>query len=69
MANYQTYQTDYGFITIDADSEQPPKDFIAGPFPAVDENQQEITDQSQLIGVDIDIIDNTAVVTPMDGTV
>lgn len=32
MTRYQTYQTDFGWVTIDTKTENPPENFIAGPF-------------------------------------
>lgn len=32
MTRFQTYQMPYGFITINTTTEQPPEEFIAGPF-------------------------------------
>lgn len=32
MTRYYTYQMSYGWITIDTKTENPPEDFIAGPF-------------------------------------
>ncbi len=32
MTRFQTYQTDFGFITIDTKTETAPENYIAGPF-------------------------------------
>lgn len=32
MTRYKTYQFDWGFMTIDSQTEEAPKDYIAGPF-------------------------------------
>lgn len=29
---YQTYQTEFGFITIDTKTESAPEEYVAGPF-------------------------------------
>lgn len=63
MANYQTYQTDYGFITIDADIEVPPYDYIAGPF-----NIDPLEHIEVVKGAEIDINDagTDVVITPVE---
>lgn len=54
---YQTYQTEFGFITIDTKTETAPEEYIAGPF---DVNIAE----ADLIkeGAVIEVIDGEAIV-------
>jgi len=59
MTRFQTYQTEYGFITIDTHTETPPEDFIAGPF----DNTLAEADVIQN-GAIIEVVDDSLVVTP-----
>lgn len=59
MSRYQTYQTDYGFITIDTTTEQPPAEYIAGPF---DNTEEEATIIEQ--GAILEVEGDNLVITP-----
>lgn len=54
---FQTYETSYGFCTIDTNSEEPPEEYISGPY---DVNMSE----AELIqdGAGIVIVDGEAIV-------
>lgn len=57
---HQTYQMPYGWITIDTQKENPPVDFIAGPFdvtlPEVADIKSNATIELNESGTDVVII-------------
>lgn len=53
MSRYQTYQTDYGFITIDTQTEAAPEDYISGPFDNTEE-EAAIIEQGAILEVEGD---------------
>ncbi len=59
MTRHQTYQTEYGFITIDTETEQPPDEFISGPF---DVNLDEADQIDQ--GADLEVTEDGLQITP-----
>lgn len=61
MTRYQTYQTEYGFITIDTQTEQPPEEFVAGPFDNTETEAQVIEN-----GAIIEVVNDSLVIAPDD---
>lgn len=61
MTRFQTYQMPYGFITIDTNTEQPPEEYLDGPFNVNLDEAAEIQD-----GANIEIVEGEAIVTVLD---
>ena len=61
---YQTYQTSYGWITVDTKSENPPETYISGPF---DVTLAEVDDIKSAASIELNE-DGTEVIVIPDGS-
>lgn len=65
MTRYQTYQMEYGWITIDTKAENPPENPLAGPF---DVTLPEVADIENAAVIELNETEDGVIVIP-DGEV
>lgn len=58
MTRFKTYQMEWGFVTVDSQTEQPPEGYIAGPFDVTIDEADLIKDGAsiEVVGDEVQVI-------------